>query len=117
MIPPSAYKVIIKQLLILPFNSLQVETLLCLRCNSLTHGRQCGTDALSLAENSSIVVTCEGTCKVNKVTSLSGEESQYRLLQNISLFCLQVFYLYFHLDYGLSKNNLVFSFMNDFGIL
>ena len=80
MIPPSAYKVIIKQLLILPFNSLQVETLLCLRCNSLTHGRQCGTDALSLADNSSIVVTCEGTCKVNKVTSPNGKESQYRLL-------------------------------------
>lgn len=59
------------------FAFIQVETLLCLRCNSLTHGRQCGTDALSLADNSSIVVTCEGTCKVNKVTSPNGKESQY----------------------------------------
>ncbi|XP_048743463.2 uncharacterized protein LOC125656881 [Ostrea edulis] len=55
-----------------------VDGLKCLKCNSITHGPRCGSDAMSLTDNSSLVERCHGTCRVSKIKSANGREVHLR---------------------------------------
>lgn len=65
-------------LLVLLMETPSVTSLLCLRCNSLSHGALCGPDALSLVHNKSTVEVCDGTCRVNRILSPQGHEVHLR---------------------------------------